>query len=100
MSCFCCYSPQASQLPADFLHCVLRSIMLTHSSHHSHYSMAHILISYPGRRGKIANLTVLPLDLAQVMLYLSYIKIKHNEKTKIRNKRELLFVFLFCVVTM
>ena len=53
-------------VPTDLLMSILQSLMLSHSNSDIHQSISHLLISYPGKRGKIANITILPLDIAQV----------------------------------
>ena len=53
-------------IPTDLLMSILQSQMLAHSNLDIHQSISHLLISYSGKRGKIANITILPLDLAQV----------------------------------
>ena len=53
-------------VPTDLLMSILQSQMLAHSNNENHESISHLLISYIGKRGKIANITILPLDIAQV----------------------------------
>ena len=55
-------------IPRELLLSMLQSEMLSHSNQDMHRSISHLLISYPGKRGKIANATILPLDLCQVTI--------------------------------
>lgn len=58
---------RSCSIPSELLMSMLQSQMLSHSNHDIHKSISHLLISYPGKRGKIANTTILPLDLCQVI---------------------------------
>eukprot|EP01084_Bolivina_argentea_P092636 166642_1 len=57
-------------VPTDLLMSILQSQMLCHSNNDIHKSISHLLISYSGKRGSIANITILPLDIAQIIRYL------------------------------
>eukprot|EP01083_Nonionella_stella_P143597 446633_1 len=57
-------------VPTDLLLSILQSQMLSHSNHEIHQSISHLLITYSGKRGTIANTTILPLDVAQIIRYL------------------------------
>ena len=63
----------SSSIPTDLFLSILQSQMLSHSNNDAHQSISHLLISYSGKRGTIANITILPLDIAQVNMTTAHI---------------------------
>ena len=80
-------------VPSDLLMSLLQSQMLAHSNNENHESISHLLISYSGKRGKIGNITHLPLDIAQIIRYLP------NSQTSLSRILKLVFYIfvLFCL---